>query len=227
MSMPLLARRSLRRDSTLPKQGWIAPRPTALAEAVVAAPSLTPSTAIATAAKWGAVTSAPLEDHRPSPTILTLSWGASGLMGPGLEVHPRVTSRPYPQGSMVDLLDEDLTPCQAPTLTELEEARAYAAMARHVAVEGLMASDDPADVGILLAELVNRPAWHALANCRGADPDLFFPERGDRPAQALAYCAGCPARSQCLDSALEVASTSGVWGGTTGAGRRGLRRSVA
>jgi len=89
-----------------------------------------------------------------------------------------------------------------------------------------MASDDPADVEVL-AQLVNRPAWHRQANCRGADPDLFFPERGDRPAQALAYCEDCSVRPECLASALEVAWTTGVWGGTTGAARKGLRRSVA
>jgi WhiB family redox-sensing transcriptional regulator len=101
-------------------------------------------------------------------------------------------------------------------------------LARHVAVEGLMASDDPPDVGVLLAEFVNRPAWHPLANCRGADPDLFFPDRADGPpVAALAYCEDCSVRQECLAPALEVAWTTGVWGGTTGAARKGLRRSVA
>ena len=91
-----------------------------------------------------------------------------------------------------------------------------------------MASDDPPDVGILLARLVNRPAWHRQAACRGAGPDLFFPERGShRPVEALAYCEECSVRSQCLASAFEVASTVGLWGGMTGRGRQGLRRSVA
>jgi WhiB family transcriptional regulator, redox-sensing transcriptional regulator len=129
---------------------------------------------------------------------------------------------------MVDPLHEDPMPCQPPTLTELAEARAGAVLARQIDREWLMASDDPPDVGGLLAQLVNRPAWHALANCRGAGPDLFFPERGThRPVEALTYCEGCTVRSQCLASALEVASTTGVWGGTTGRVRRGLRRGVA
>jgi hypothetical protein len=110
--------------------------------------------------------------------------------------------------AMVDLLAEDLTLRQAPTLTELEEARAGAQLARQIDLEWLMASDDPPDVGVLLAQLVNRPAWHALANCRGADPDLFFPERGThRPVEALAYCEECSVRSECLASALEVSLT--------------------
>jgi len=129
-------------------------------------------------------------------------------------VHQRVTARPYPQRPMVDLLDEDPTPRQSPTLTELEEARAGVARSRHLAIESLMASADAPDIEYLLAQFVSRPAWHGQAKCRGADPDLFFPERGDRPARALAYCEECPVRPQCLASALEVASTPGVWGGT-------------
>jgi len=59
---------------------------------------------------------------------------------------------------------------------------------------------------------------------RGLDPALFFPARGEgRPFAALAYCEACSVRSQCLAAALEVPST-GVWGGTTGLERRGLRR---
>jgi hypothetical protein len=123
---------------------------------------------------------------------------------------------------------EDLTSDQPPTLTEPEEARAGAALARQIDLEWLMASDDAPAVGVLLAELVNRPAWHALANCRGAGPDHFFPERGSRRyAEALAYCEDCPVKPQCLASALEGASTVGVWGGTTGLERKGLRRGVA
>ena len=86
---------------------------------------------------------------------------------------------------------------------------------------------DVPDVAALLAELVNRPAWHAEAACRGVDPALFFPERGERrPVAALAYCAECPVTAPCLASALELASTVGVWGNTTGLERRGLRHGA-
>ena len=83
------------------------------------------------------------------------------------------------------------------------------------------------DVAVLLAELINRPPWHADAACRGPDPALFFPLRGNgRPVVALAHCEGCSVRSECLAAALEVPAT-GVWGGTTGLARRTLRRGVA
>jgi hypothetical protein len=60
-----------------------------------------------------------------------------------------------------------------PTLTELEEARAYVRIAEQHAVESLMAAKDPAGVDVILAELVNRPAWHRRAACRRAGTDLF------------------------------------------------------
>jgi hypothetical protein len=64
---------------------------------------------------------------------------------------------------MVDLLAED--PLQVPTLTEVEETRAVVEVARHHAIESLMAREGTPDVGELLAQLVNRPAWHRQANC--------------------------------------------------------------
>lgn len=62
------------------------------------------------------------------------------------------------------------------------------------------------------------------ATCRGAGPDLFFPERGERTAPALAYCEGCSVRQECLE--VEERFVVGVWGGTTGRQRR-LHRGVA
>ena len=83
----------------------------------------------------------------------------------------------------------------------------------------------------LLAQLLNRPEWHQRAACRGADPDLFFPDPSSgRPVRALAYCDGCQVRPECLAIALDAGSHSdvGVWGGTSLRQRRVLRRgSVA
>ena len=128
---------------------------------------------------------------------------------------------------MVDETDEDPTPCQPPTLTELEAAWAGVQVAALVALDWLMASEEAPDVEVLLADLVNRPTWHRQAAFRRADPELFFTEQGiGRPVQALACCEDCLVRSQCLASALEVASTTGVWGGKSGLERRGLRRGA-
>jgi hypothetical protein len=129
--------------------------------------------------------------------------------------------------SMADVLaEEPTTPNQPPTLTELEEARAYVRIAERHAIESLMASEVPELQSVL--GLFERPAWHAQAACRGADQALFFPTRGDpRSVQALAYCARCRVASECLAASLEVPGTVGVWAGTMQLGRRGLRRGVA
>ncbi len=119
------------------------------------------------------------------------------------------------------------TPRQEPKVSDLEATLVRARDTRRARIEWLMVPEAP-EIRSLL-DLFERPAWHRQAACRGADPGLFFPERGDKPTGALAYCQGCPVRQECLDSALEFGErfVVGVWGGTTGAGRRGLRRSVA
>jgi WhiB family transcriptional regulator, redox-sensing transcriptional regulator len=68
------------------------------------------------------------------------------------------------------------------------------------------------------------------AACAGADPALFFPERGDTEteARAKAICARCPVRAACLARALENGERFGVFGGVNleTAPRRGRRMSV-
>jgi len=53
------------------------------------------------------------------------------------------------------------------------------------------------------------------AACLGADPALFFPERGDADteAQAVAICARCPVRAACYERALLNGERAGIWGG--------------
>ena len=71
--------------------------------------------------------------------------------------------------------------------------------------------------------LPDRPAWHALAECAGVDPDLFFPERGGDISQAKQVCAVCAVRAECLRWALDNGETQGVWGGLGPRARRRLR----
>ena len=134
-------------------------------------------------------------------------------------------------GWLEDLDEEpeppDTTPRQEPKLSDLEATLVRARDTRHARIECLMAEPDAPEMQSLL-DLFERPAWHAQAACRGASPDLFFPERGSRSyVEALSYCAGCPVRSQCLASALEVPLTTGVCGGTSGRDRKELRRGAA
>ena len=74
------------------------------------------------------------------------------------------------------------------------------------------------------------PDWRLQANCRGMDPELFFPSKGDLVAvrSARAVCAACVVRPECLAYALALPGldTLGIWGGTTFKQRATLRRRV-
>lgn len=84
-----------------------------------------------------------------------------------------------------------------------------------------------AAVDSLLSELrAFRADWIEQANCRGVDPELFFPARGESVKKARAVCKGCVVRGKCLDYALVHGEKYGIWGGTTEKERRRLRRSV-
>lgn len=65
--------------------------------------------------------------------------------------------------------------------------------------------------------------WARQALCSGADPDLWFPQRGDSTRGAIATCHQCPVETQCLDYALRWSIDFGVWGGTTPDQRRRMR----
>lgn len=69
--------------------------------------------------------------------------------------------------------------------------------------------------------------WAARAECRGEDPALFFPASDDDPSTALAVCARCPVRQECLEYALEARERFGIWGGTTERQRRRMVRRTA
>lgn len=82
-------------------------------------------------------------------------------------------------------------------------------------------------------------AWQELAACKDTSIELWFaadnpggPRRGRglpgevvRVTRARAVCAACPVAAQCLDYALEK-EVYGVWGGTTEADRRVMRRRL-
>ncbi|WP_246007305.1 WhiB family transcriptional regulator [Actinomadura pelletieri] len=68
-------------------------------------------------------------------------------------------------------------------------------------------------------------AWHALAACRGVDPDAFFVRPSDRAGVAAAkrICAGCPVREECLRYAVADEALEGIWGGMTDRERTATR----
>ena len=68
-----------------------------------------------------------------------------------------------------------------------------------------------------------REGWKKRAACSGADPNMFFPERGDSCAEAVAICRSCPVREDCREYAIADPWLHGIWGGTSQEGRRAIR----
>lgn len=93
-------------------------------------------------------------------------------------------------------------------------------------IEALMAGVDLDAFAVLLP----RPAWMSDAACR-EHPEVEFipanPSTEEHADRARAICGRCLCRAECLDYAMADPSLLGVWGGTTSAGRRELRRRAA
>lgn len=68
--------------------------------------------------------------------------------------------------------------------------------------------------------------WRDLAACAGMDPDLFHPHGNNEraKARAVAVCAGCPARPDCLTHAIDNGEQDGIWGGCDPDERRKVAR---
>lgn len=71
--------------------------------------------------------------------------------------------------------------------------------------------------------------WRAQAACRGLDPAKWYPETGERNAEAKAICNGvpgvsgsCPVRAACLEFAIAGREDFGIWGGLSERERRRL-----
>lgn len=69
--------------------------------------------------------------------------------------------------------------------------------------------------------------WRADANCRGKDTDLFFPDRGVAPIEALVICGECPVWFECLSWAVDAGEDDGVLGRMRAAQRERYGRLLA
>jgi WhiB family redox-sensing transcriptional regulator len=66
--------------------------------------------------------------------------------------------------------------------------------------------------------------WQDGANCKGANADLFFPERGASTRAAKAICRECQVQADCLEFAITTGEKFGIWGGMSERERRRIRR---
>jgi WhiB family redox-sensing transcriptional regulator len=67
-------------------------------------------------------------------------------------------------------------------------------------------------------------SWQDFANCRGADPDLFFPERGASTRTAKGICRECSVQAECLEFAIVSSEKFGIWGAMSERERRKIRK---
>jgi WhiB family transcriptional regulator, redox-sensing transcriptional regulator len=67
--------------------------------------------------------------------------------------------------------------------------------------------------------------WRKSAACWHADPEIFFPTVPDTSDLAVRICRTCPVQAPCLARALAAGECDGVWGATTPAERRVMRRA--
>jgi WhiB family redox-sensing transcriptional regulator len=69
----------------------------------------------------------------------------------------------------------------------------------------------------LLMSLRKRSDWVVEASCRGLDPNLFFPRRGEDVKLPKTICTTCPVRQECLEYSMTFTTRElpGIWGGLT------------
>jgi WhiB family redox-sensing transcriptional regulator len=68
------------------------------------------------------------------------------------------------------------------------------------------------------------PSWTEEANCKGADADIFFPERVASTRKAKSICRACNVQEDCLEFAIEQSEKFGIWGGLSERERRRIKR---
>lgn len=102
----------------------------------------------------------------------------------------------------------------------------YAAAVDYALTRWLMTPGAP-DAPLSLEDLLQRPAWHAEAACRGHGPADYVKGNGADYGATRALCAACPVREECLAVALADRNIEGLWGGTDERERKALRKTRA
>lgn len=73
--------------------------------------------------------------------------------------------------------------------------------------------------------------WQDKALCAQTDPELFFPNKGEKASDAKRVCMACEVRAECLEFALWETDhwgrhLDGVWGGLSHDQRKKLRHRL-
>jgi WhiB family redox-sensing transcriptional regulator len=92
-----------------------------------------------------------------------------------------------------------------------------------------MTTTQPAPVALPAPGSIPPPVrWAGTLACAGNTDHEFFPddEAGDAAQAAKAVCSGCELRDRCLDYALSMRMTAGIWGGRSTREREALIKAV-
>jgi Transcription factor WhiB len=106
------------------------------------------------------------------------------------------------------------TPAQVERRRERDRANKALARARAKGLEipGTPRGTPPRRV-FLPVSRAPKSDWQDRAACKGEPPEWFDAETADDAARALAVCARCPVRRECLTAAAANNERYGVWGG--------------
>jgi WhiB family redox-sensing transcriptional regulator len=56
--------------------------------------------------------------------------------------------------------------------------------------------------------------WQDKAECNGANPEIFSPDKKASDTTYKSFCSNCPVKAECLEYAL-IYGMFGIWGDTT------------
>ncbi len=77
--------------------------------------------------------------------------------------------------------------------------------------------------------------WQRRASCRGPQSAMFFPpstferkeDKEQREVSAKAICASCCVKGACLEYAIRIRESHGIWGGLNEGERRVIMSRLA
>ena len=75
----------------------------------------------------------------------------------------------------------------------------------------------------IIAEVLMPPEWTRKALCAEVDPEIFFPDKGERTAHVKQICKACIVKVECLEYSIQNNERFGVCGGLTEHDRRKVR----
>lgn len=77
----------------------------------------------------------------------------------------------------------------------------------------------------IIAEVLMPPEWTRKALCAEVDPEIFFPETGQKTTVVKNICKACVVKVECLEYSLQNKERFGIWGGLSERERRKINPS--